>query len=91
MSTGRQMATFIAQVAMLCLDHDASVSSWIRTPERNKRVGGHPQSQHLTGTACDLVTDQVEDKQPLIEAATKLGLVALDEGDHIHIQLGKNK
>lgn len=84
-------SVFLANIVWLCGEHDASVTSWLRTPARNKQVGGHPQSQHLIGTAIDLVCDQEDDKQPLMEAARKLGLIAFDEGDHIHIQLHRKK
>jgi zinc D-Ala-D-Ala carboxypeptidase len=30
------------------------VNSGYRTPEHNKKVGGSPTSQHITGQACDI-------------------------------------
>lgn len=82
---------FVENILRLALEHRASVTSWIRTSQRNYQVGGHPQSQHLTGTAVDLVLDDFENKPAVLEAARKLNLVAIDEGDHIHIQLYRVK
>lgn len=80
---------FIESVLRLALEHRASVTSWVRTTKRNTEVGGHPASQHLTGTAVDLVLDDFTRKEELLKAARKLNLIAIDEGDHIHIQLYK--
>lgn len=60
------------------------VSSYVRTPESNRRAGGAARSQHLIGTAIDLVGDW---DRRFLEAARREGLVAVDEGDHVHLQL----
>lgn len=63
----------------------AEVTSWFRTPERNAAVGGHPESQHLVGTALDVVTPNPRD-WPQIAARLRWakGIV---ESDHLHVQL----
>ena len=38
--------TFIDVVMTLRMRHMFSVTSWLRTPKRNKMVGGHPNSRH---------------------------------------------
>lgn len=60
-------------------------TSRLRTPERNAEVGGKPNSQHLRGTAGDYVVPQ-DQKAAFIQQAEAMGLTALDEGDHIHVQ-----
>lgn len=86
-SSNTTVLTFLGQIMGLCRKFDASVTSWIRTPSRNRFVGGHPQSQHLTGTAVDLVLDDTRKTDQLIHAAQRLGMTPINEGDHIHIQL----
>lgn len=58
-------------------------TSYIRTPQRNAEVGGAPESQHLIGTALD-VTGPTE---RFADFARQLGLVVVDEGSHVHLQL----
>ena len=63
-----------------------SISGGKRTTKRNNHVGGHPQSYHLCWLAWDLVLDHPLDTAAFIERANRLGIKALDEGDHIHCQ-----
>lgn len=63
-----------------------SITSWIRSPQRNKTVGGMSNSQHMDGLAVDLVLDDKTKAPALIEKATAMGLKAIDEKDHIHIE-----
>ena len=67
---------------------NAQLTSLVRTPEKNKAVGGKPNSQHLRGTAGDYVVPK-EDKPAFKKRAAEMGYVAIDEGDHIHLQLPK--
>lgn len=65
------------------------VSSFARTPERNRDVGGKRGSQHLIGTAVDLV-NLVGGSMVLSNLAANaklVGLVAVPESDHLHLQL----
>ena len=66
-----------------------SVTSWLRTPTRNTAVGGHPNSKHLTGLAVDVVLDPGQDKEAFKAEVVARMLTAVDEGDHIHIQVKK--
>lgn len=62
------------------------MTSGTRTAQRNAEVGGQPNSQHLRGTAADYaVPEQL--KPAFVARAKQLGYQAIDEGDHIHIQL----
>lgn len=62
---------------------EVSLTSWFRSPGRNRQVGGSPVSQHLFALATDW---QVDNKLGLIREMKRVGLVAIDEGDHVHVQ-----
>lgn len=60
-----------------------SVTSYWRTIDHNREVGGAAASQHLYGLAADVVGVP---KRAFVVAMRAVGLVAIDEGDHIHVQ-----
>lgn len=74
-------------VRTLCQLHRLSVTSWWRSPARNKSVGGTRNSRHLMGLGVDLVPDVGESRAEVMATARKLGLQVVDEQDHIHIEL----
>ena len=80
---------FCQLIIQLCAQYSCSVTSWIRTPARNKRVGGHARSCHLVGFGADLVPDDPAVKPALLTAARGLGLDAIDEGHHVHIEVDR--
>lgn len=59
------------------------VTSWYRDPLRNASVGGQSNSQHLFAAAMDLAGDGARQVGRLFD---QIGGVAVDEGDHVHIQ-----
>ncbi|HGM6719864.1 D-Ala-D-Ala carboxypeptidase family metallohydrolase [Stenotrophomonas maltophilia] len=63
-----------------------TMTSGVRSAERNAQVGGQPNSQHLNGTAADYAVP-ANQKPAFISRARQLGYQAIDEGDHIHLQL----
>ncbi|MHC1678440.1 D-Ala-D-Ala carboxypeptidase family metallohydrolase [Stenotrophomonas maltophilia] len=63
-----------------------TMTSGVRSAERNTQVGGQPNSQHLNGTAADYAVP-ANQKPAFISRARQLGYQAIDEGDHIHLQL----
>lgn len=63
-----------------------TMTSGARSAERNAQVGGQPNSQHLTGTAADYAVP-ANQKPAFISRARQLGYQAIDEGDHIHLQV----
>ena len=58
-------------------------TSWWRDKANNERVGGYQDSQHLLGTAVDLVG---EDLREILADLTRRGFVVVNAGDHIHVQ-----
>ena len=77
---------FVHVLMLLGLRFRFSVTSWGRSPARNLAVGGHVNSYHMLFLAVDIILDAGEDKVIFISDAKRLGLSALDEGDHIHLQ-----
>jgi hypothetical protein len=69
------------------VEADATPTSWWRSIAHNAAVGGHPYSQHLLGTAADFVPARGWTNGELVAAARRAGLIAQDEGDHVHLQL----
>lgn len=64
-----------------------SVTSWGRSVHRNRVVGGHPKSYHLSWQAFDLVYDEEPPEvATLATYAARLGLRLVREGDHDHFQ-----
>ena len=61
------------------------VTSWFRAPDRNARVGGSPESQHLLGLGLDIVVKG--DAEEFVQTLESLGLFAVDEQNHVHVQL----
>jgi len=59
-------------------------TSWYRDEAKNRDVGGSFESQHRTATGIDIAP-----VPPLwwIDTIQRAGLIAVNEGDHLHIQL----
>lgn len=81
--------TFVARVFALCFKHRGSISSWGRTEKHNKDVGGVPDSYHMIWIGCDVVLDVMEKNEKFESDAGELGLKAILEGDHYHLQPAK--
>lgn len=81
--------SFSVRVFALCFKHHGSVSSWGRTEKHNQEVGGVDNSYHLLWIGADVVLDDMV-KNPAFEIdAGELGLKAILEGDHYHLQPAK--
>lgn len=65
-------------------DLAVTVTSWHRTVSHNREVGGVESSQHLLATAWDV---SGPDQGVYAARARAAGLVVIDEGDHVHVQL----
>jgi murein endopeptidase len=79
-------AEFAEAVAQYCRLTGASVTSWWRTPSRNRQVGGVPHSAHLVGLAVDVVYDAPPPQTERQNWARRLGLKLIAENDHDHLQ-----
>ena len=64
-----------------------SETSGLRSVSRNATVGGSTQSRHLYWLASDVVLDAPDENHAFCAEAKRQGLVAVDEGDHIHLQV----
>jgi len=88
---GREMLheplRFLSAVLALKARFNFSVTSWIRSAERNKKVGGHPNSCHLYGLAVDVVLDDESQAALFLQACERLGLKAIRYQTHIHVQI----
>jgi len=62
------------------------VSSWYRTAERNRAVGGHPRSQHLLALAVDVVGTPAS-LHAFQHAADDATLHPIMDERHLHVQL----
>jgi hypothetical protein len=78
---------FAHAVEFLCQQFGGSVTSGHRSAKRNAAVGGVPNSLHLQGLAVDIVLDDPAHHGEFLMACSRLGLRAIDEGDHIHVQV----
>ncbi len=76
-----------AMLSYVCR-YRGSVTSWIRSPERNGDVGGVKYSYHLLGLAADVVYEP--NPKPLLadarRTAAQVGLKVIRESDHDHLQ-----
>jgi len=81
--------------------YEGSITSARRSVVHNAMVGGSNNSRHIFNLACDVVLDNPEEtimirvlgkdivyslKKAFILECQRQGLVAVDEGDHIHVQ-----
>jgi uncharacterized protein YcbK (DUF882 family) len=68
------------------MECEGTVTSWIRSRDRNAKVGGHPNSYHQCGLAVDVVIEDEDLKSRFKRRMWKFGFGVLDEGDHVHVQ-----
>jgi len=78
--------SFVNKVLILKIRWGFSVSSWGRTDKRNVFVNGVPGSLHLLWLGMDVILDDQKKNVDFEKDADRLGLMALYEGDHYHLQ-----
>jgi len=64
----------------------ATPTSWYRSPARNFAVGGDPRSQHQLAWAADWAGLDAGGRDRFCHTGRAIGLVCVDEGDHVHVQ-----
>lgn len=77
---------FSTKIVTLGLLYRFSVTSWGRSRKHNTAVGGDSNSRHLLFLAVDGVTDEPVDRHLFIDNCARLGLRAIWEEDHWHVQ-----
>ena len=82
---GAQLNDFArrSNAAIAACGQPVHVTSWWRSVDRNRLVGGNQYSQHLVGLAADAV---VRDEPGFVKCLAGHGLLGLAEGDHVHWQ-----
>ena len=76
---------FAGAVWAYCTAFSGSVTSWVRTVDRNRAVGGAPRSAHLLGLAADVVYDGARPGPEADRFLADHGLTRIVEGDHDHV------
>ena len=71
---------------LVCLKWNASVTSWGRSEKRNIFVHGVAESYHLLFLGMDVILDDQKKDLAFEKDCSKLGLTALYEQDHYHLQ-----
>lgn len=85
-------SAFTLNAAAILGSRWGSVTSTIRTRQRNYLVGGVPNSFHLTGRAIDIARRPGVRHADIEAAYRNAGFVlleSLDEGDHSHFAFGR--
>ncbi len=78
-----ELREFFHALFRIPIDPGTLLTSWWRDPRVNRSVGGLTNSFHLWALAVDVVAP---DPAHLIGHAREVGLDAIDEGSHVHLE-----
>ena len=78
--------TFLDALMQLVSRHRFRETSGYRAPLSNEGVRGKPFSAHQYWLGRDVVLEPGEDGPTFRESARRLHLLAINEGDHWHLQ-----
>jgi len=78
---------FCALVITLRSKWAFSVTSWGRTVKHNKDEGGVDGSDHLMWVGMDVILEPMEKNLDFEKDTDRIGLTALFEKDHYHLQI----
>jgi uncharacterized protein YcbK (DUF882 family) len=85
----------VLQAIRLHFDKPVTINSGYRTPAYNKKVGGEAYSQHLYGTAADIVVKGVEPRDVAAYAETILpntgGIGIYSNFVHVDVRAKKSR
>ncbi len=81
-----EITVFISNVITLRTKYQFSVSSWGRTVQHNKDVGGEVGSDHLLWLGLDVLLEPMVKNLDFEKDCSILGLIALFEKDHYHLR-----
>ena len=76
---------FLGPVLVSAAEFRAHATSWWRSEDENRAVGGDPDSQHLFGLGVDLVPT-AGTPEALAARLRSFGLIAVPTSTHVHVQ-----
>lgn len=82
-----ELREFLDRVERTWLASPFQTTSWWRSVDRNRAVGGERFSQHLVGLGLDAVPTNGTTTEDLQLAAQRAGLRAFPASRHVHLQL----
>lgn len=85
--TWSDLLRFLQKLSTIEVEAGTWLSSWYRDPVHNAGVSRYSTSAHIAGLAIDLVVPSDQGRADLVMRSRWAGLGALDEGDHVHLQL----
>lgn len=86
MGTILSVGQFWSHVTTLCHMYNMRVTSGPRSQAWNRSVGGVSTSFHLCGLGADVAPYDPAVQVGLKELAERMGILAIAEGDHWHLQ-----
>ena len=78
---------FLWRMIAMSTRYHFRVTSYYRDKQSNDELGGHPHSRHQFWLAMDIILQNQDDRQSFMVDAKRLGLVVVDEGSHLHVQV----